>query len=425
MTSENRYRQAYVWIWLPGETSPVVAGRLAPVGARYVFRYGKSYLARANAISIHQPELPLQAGPQPPLHGLTIAGCLRDASPDAWGRRVILHRELGQRGPGIDPDHLNEIAYMLESHSDRTGALDFQRSPTAYEPREVGQADLGDLLEAADRMERGLPLGPELEAALLHGTSIGGARPKARITSDKGKFVAKFSSHNDLYSVVKAEFLAMRLAAEVGLDVAPVELRRVAGKDVLLVARFDRRKAEDGWQRRAMVSALTLLELDELMARYASYENLATIVRHRFTAPRKTLEELFGRMLFNVLCGNTDDHARNHAAFRDGTSLSLTPAFDICPQARSGNEATQAMRIVGDESWSRVETCLRAAPAFLLGRERALAMARSQVEGIRNNWSAVCSEAGLTEAERSRFWRRQFLNPFVFEGGAEELENLL
>ena len=73
-----------------------------------------------------------------------------------------------------------------------------------------------------------------------------------------------------------------------------------------------------------MVSALTLLELDELMARYASYEQLATIIRHRFQAPRETLKELFARMLFNILCGNTDDHARNHAAFWNGKELSLT-----------------------------------------------------------------------------------------------------
>ena len=72
------------------------------------------------------------------------------------------------------------------------------------------------------------------------------------------------------------------------------------------------------------------------MAAYASYEDLAEIVRHRFEAPRATLRELFGRLVFNILCGNTDDHARNHAAFWDGARLSLTPAYDICPQARAG-----------------------------------------------------------------------------------------
>ena len=110
--------------------------------------------------------------------------------------------------------------------------------------------------------------------------------------------------------------------------------------DVLLVERFDRVKAGGGWRRKAMVSALTLLELDELMARYASYEQLATIIRHRFLAPREKLKELFGRMF------NTDDHARNHAAFWNGKDLSLTPAYDICPQNRTGGEATQAMLIM-------------------------------------------------------------------------------
>jgi len=109
--------------------------------------------------------------------------------------------------------------------------------------------------------------------------------------------------------VVKAEYVAMRLAAEVGIDVAPVELRNAAGKDALLVERFDREKTKTGWRRRAMVSALTLLELDEMMARYASYEDLATIIRHRFAAPKPTLRELFNRLLFDILCGNTDDHA--------------------------------------------------------------------------------------------------------------------
>lgn len=92
-----------------------------------------------------------------------------------------------------------------------------------------------------------------------------------------------------------------------------------------------------------MVSALTLLELEEMMARYASYEDLATIIRHRFTSPKEALRELFGRMALNILCGNTDDHARNHAAFWNGKDLSLTPAYDICPQARTGGEGTQAI----------------------------------------------------------------------------------
>jgi serine/threonine-protein kinase HipA len=66
-----------------------------------------------------------------------------------------------------------------------------------------------------------------------------------------------------------------------------------------------------------MVSALTLFELDELMARHASYDE---IIRHRFAEPTATLRELFGPLGFNILCGNTDDHARNLAA--SGTASS-------------------------------------------------------------------------------------------------------
>jgi len=87
MTSESRYREAYVWIWLPGETEPVVAGVLARADDQLVFNYGRSYLARADAIPIYEPELPLKAGVLPLLAGLSMPNCIRDAAPDAWGRR--------------------------------------------------------------------------------------------------------------------------------------------------------------------------------------------------------------------------------------------------------------------------------------------------------------------------------------------------
>ncbi len=319
--------------------------------------YGRSYLARKDAIPLYEPELPLRSGILPLTAGLSMPNCIRDAAPDAWGRRIIINREFGAQSRNVDPGSVDEFTYLLESGSDRIGALDFQASSANYLAREGAEVSLHELLNAAALVEKGVPLPAELDRVLLHGSSIGGARPKGMITSGNRKFVAKFSSQNDLYGVVKAEYIAMRLAADVGLTVAPVSLERAAGKDVLLIERFDRVKVERGWSRKPMVSALTLLELDELMARYASYEQLATIIRHRFQAPRKTLKELFARMLFNILCGNTDDHARNHAAFWNGKELSLTPAYDICPQGRTGGEATQAMLIMGQERASQIALC--------------------------------------------------------------------
>lgn len=414
MTSSPRKpEEAYVWVWLPGETEPVVAGRLAPSPAGLQFNYGRSYLARRDAIALYLPELPLQPGLLPLPAGLTMPGCLRDAAPDAWGRRVIINRLMGTPGADTDTEALDELTYLLESGSDRVGALDFQRSPTTYEARSGGDADLEVLLEAAAHVERGTPLPPELETALLHGTSLGGARPKAMLVDGDRKCVTKFSSTTDVYPVVKAEYIAMRLAGLVGLDVAPVTLVQAAGRDVLLVERFDRSKTAEGWQRKAVVSALTILELDEMMARYASYEALAEAVRHRFARPRQTLRELFARMVFNVLCGNTDDHARNHAAFWDGSQLSLTPAYDICPQARTGNEASQAMLIHGDNRLSRLSVCLRAAPQFLLSEADARALVERQIAGIGDHWQQVCDEAALSAVDRNLLWKRQFLNPDV------------
>jgi len=415
MTSKQAPTEAFVWVWRPGEIEPVVAGRIERDGTRYIFNYGRSYLERKGSIPLYEPELPLQRGAIPPFDGLSLAGCLRDGAPDAWGRRVIINQMFGKKGDDVDVNVLDEITYLLESGSDRIGALDFQASGTKYEPRLRGAATLEELLAVAERVEKGVPITPELERAVFHGTSLGGARPKAAIETDDAKFIAKFSSGNDITNVVKAEFVAMRLATMLGLNVAHTELRHAGGKDVLLVQRFDRLKTDKGWTRKAMVSALTLLGLDEMAGRHARYQDFAEIIRTRFAEPKKTLHELYGRLVFNVLCGNTDDHARNHAAFWDGTKLILTPAYDICPQNRRGREANQAMAITGDKRTSTLATCLEAAPQFLLSEKAAIEIIQKQIEGIHEHWDGICEEAALSEVDRRVLRAGPFFNPYAFE----------
>jgi len=416
MTSDPAPRSnGFVWIWLPGALEPVIAGQLVRRDEGVRFNYGQSYLKRPDALPIYLPELPLTAGLQPLLPGLTIASSIRDAAPDAWGRRVILNRKFGARRKDLDKLELDELTFLLESGSDRIGALDFQNSAVDYVPR-ISEATLTELMASARKVEENVPLSPELDQALHHGSSIGGARPKALLTDDNRKLIAKFSSSGDTYSVVQAEFVAMRLAALAGLDVAPVGVVSLAGRDALLIERFDRNAVGNGWARKAMVSALTIAGLDEMMARYASYEDLAQTIRQRFTNPTSTLRELFARIAFNILTGNTDDHARNHAAFWDGSQLTLTPAYDICPQPRSGQEATQAMLIVGEDRSSRIETVLRAAANFHLSESDAIALIISQIDTITNHWHDVCAEAQMGEVDRNLLWRRQFLNPYAFTG---------
>lgn len=415
MISSQESKEAYVWIWLPEKTEPIVAGKLENDGNYITFNYGRSYLKRSDAIAIYLPELPLQSGILPLLNGLNMPNAIRDSAPDAWGRRVIINRKMGLRGNDTDTAVLNEITYLLESGSDRIGALDFQFSPAEYIPRSAQNAKLEELLQSAERVQNGIPLSPDLDQALFHGSSIGGARPKALLEDCDSKFIAKFSASSDPYSVVKAEYIAMRLAAFCGLNVAPVKLVQVLGKDVILIERFDRYKVKSGWARKSMVSALTLFGLSDMMARYASYEDFAEIIRQRFIEPKATLKELFGRLVFNILCGNNDDHARNHAAFWNGKDLTLTPAYDICPQNRTGNESTQAMKIVGSNSYSQLKTCLDAAHHFLLSEKEAVEIFDTFQTIIRDNWDDVCDEAELTKVDKSFFWGRQFLNPFSIE----------
>ena len=415
ISNESGYSEAFVWIWLPGATKPVVAGKLTADGDKLVFNYGKSYLDRKNAISIYDTELPLKAGALPLMPGLSMPGCIRDASPDAWGRRVLINKKLGLKSADADIARLDELTYLLESGTDRIGALDFQLSAFEYIPRSSENVTLDELLQSAERVEKGIPLTAELDQALYHGSSIGGARPKALIEDGDTKYIAKFSSSTDLFNVLKTEFISMRLADLVGLNVALVLLTKSSNRDVLLIERFDRIHTGHGWQRKSMVSALTLLGLDEMMARYASYQDLAEIIRHKFTNASTTLRELFSRLVFNILSGNTDDHARNHAGFWDGRMLTLTPAYDICPQARSGNEASQAMLISGDNRMSRISACLKAAHHFLLVEKEAVAIVANQISTIGENWSTLCEEADLTETDRTLLWGRQFLNSFAFD----------
>lgn len=416
MTSDGDRAEVFVWTWLPGRTTPVVAGRLLPRGDRVDFVYGRAYLDRPDAVSLFGPELPLRPGPLAPRAGLDLAGCLRDALPDAWGRRVLIDRLTGRRGVAARDVELDEWTIMLSSSSNRVGALDFQEGPDRWVPRDPDGGTLRDLEEAAQRVARGEPLPEGLALALFHGSSIGGARPKAVLRDGGRQWIAKFSSSQDTYEVVKAEFLAMRLAERVGLEVAPVARTAVNGRDVLLVERFDRRWTDGGWSRNAVVSALTVLGEHELSAHHASYTDLAERIRALFTSPEATLRELFGRLVFNVLVGNTDDHARNHAAFWEGERLTLTPAYDVCPQARGTREAGQALVIVDGDRRSRLATCLAAAPHFLLSTAEARRLIDAQVESLRAGWQDACDEAGLADGSRRLLAGRQVFNPFAFDG---------
>jgi serine/threonine-protein kinase HipA len=388
-----------------------VCGRLDEQANGIWFTYARSYRARENAVSIYHPELPVEAdGPRKAADGDRLPLCIDDAMPDSWGRRLVNYRLKAGYA------ELSELTYLTASGSDRIGALDFQRSPTEYVPRDSSAPSLEDLADAARRIEEGMPLHPRLEQALLHGTSIGGARPKALVEGEGRCLIAKFSSTTDTYPVVAGEYVAMTLARRCGLHVAPVSLVEVDKRAVLLVERFDRPGAN---RRQRVVSALTVLAMNTFPSgRYATYTALADAIRRSFRNPDATLRELFGRISFNILSGNTDDHGRNHAALVHEDGLALSPAYDLCPQARTGSQAHQAMAYgPNDERDARIVPLVEASAVYHLDKADARDLVNEQVEVIRGAWDEVCDDAHLTAQQRATFLGRQFLNPSVFERG--------
>ncbi|MEZ5179980.1 MAG: HipA domain-containing protein [Acidimicrobiales bacterium] len=403
--------EAYVWAWLPSSTEPVVAGILQRRGTNHRFAYARSYRERPDAISLYEPELPLREGWIEPREGLTIAGAIRDAGPDAWGQRVIIEGLYGDPR-AVDPGDIDQLTYLLESASNRIGALDFQHDPERYVARQ-GSATLDELHGAAMDLVEGRDLAPELAKALIDGTAVGGARPKVVIEDHGRSYIAKLSVSTDPYPLVKAEAVGLELARRVGIEVPPARLTRSLGRDVLLVERFDR----VGGARRLVVSGLTMVGLDEMFARHATYPDILDVLRRRGSDP-DVGRRLFERIVCNIAIGNNDDHARNHAAFWDGTALTLSPAYDLCPQPRSGETSYQAMAIgrEGEARASSLATCVEAAPIYGIDRSDALDVVNAQLDTISEAWDDVAEACELTKAQRGYLFGRQVLNPSITYG---------
>jgi len=396
--------EAYIWIWLPGEYEPVVCGKLEAEDNKYRFVYGRSYLERPNAIALDPRELPLRNEVFTPIFGETHS-VIRDAAPDAWGRRVLDYKTGGQP--------LSELDYLLRAGGDRIGSLDVRLEPVGY-TRTEQNATIHDLLNAAEIVESGRPLPASLGNALLHGSSVGGARPKSLLTEGKNKWIAKFSSSTDHYPVVRGEYAAMRLAEKCGIKISEITIKKIMGKDVVLVKRFDREFIAGHWHRFFQISGLTALQLHETEASLASYPELASFIRRSGELYPADARQLFRRMIFNILIGNTDDHARNHAFFWDGKSYRLTPAYDICPLLRAGQTASQAMIVGSNGRESTIRNALSQPEQFGLSYSEAKAIQEEITETIRNRWDETAELAGLTDRESRMLKQATVLSPACF-----------
>jgi serine/threonine-protein kinase HipA len=323
------------------------------------FAYGLNYLKRPNAIEVDPVSLSLSDKTAVrkktlyPAGDLLLFGGVRDAAPDAWGRRVI---EAKLKVPA---NSLPESAYLLHAGSDRVGALDVRDSLNALpRPGLSHWNSLEYLMEAAARIEEGQPVPTHLDAIFEAGSALGGARPKASVRDGRGLlWLAKFSSAGDAFNVPMIEASALQLAREAGLQVPEVRFQAIGNRTVLLIQRFDRYWAEPDHlmtqalpadllatgpggatveKRLAFISGLTLLGCDEMASRSKAYADLAQAIR-RYGHPtviRQDNEELFRRMIYNIFVSNDDDHLRNHGFLWDPRlpGWRLSPLYDVLPR---------------------------------------------------------------------------------------------
>lgn len=328
------------------------------------FQYVQSWEAHPGKFML-DPRLDLHSGEQYPDAGAPGFGIFMDSAPDRWGRMLMERREAAEADrEDREMKVLREVDFLLGVHDiTRMGALRFRKvdGGNFLDDRENAAppvTSLGELAEISRKLEEpGVEKLPEYERWLsiliAPGTSLGGARPKANFTDLSGTlWFAKFPSKEDRHDVGGWEFLVHQMARDAGIWVPASRLEKFGdGYHTFCVERFDR----IGESRRMFVSAMTLLERQDGQAG-ASYVDLVQLISDQGARNHinSDLEQLYRRVVFNVLVGNRDDHLRNHGCLRDKTGWRLAPAFDMNPNlykhehalTLDGNVAAPSMKAV-------------------------------------------------------------------------------
>ncbi len=406
MISRTTSNECYVYITLPGETSPVTAARFQLTKDRNGnalgrLAYGRRYRARNNAVPIDPFELKLDATTYETTGLKGIFGALRDAGPDHWGRRII-ERHVGAA-------QLGELDYLLHSPDDRAGALGFgldQKPPAPL--RKFNQTlDLARLQALADKIVADEERPPSVETAqveelLLVGTSMGGARPKVVVEADGALWIAKFNRHDDKWNHARVEHAMLVLARSVGIQAAESKVVVVGGRDVLLIKRFDREKTTGGYRRARMLSGLTLLRAeDSHQSRNKwSYILLVEELRRISADPKHDAKELFRRMCFNALISNTDDHPRNHAVIAPNYDWQLSPAYDLTPMPHISEEHRDLALICGDAGrYANKENLLTQNMRFLIEKADAKNLIGEMETAVKADWYKIARREGASERD--------------------------
>lgn len=390
--------KTYVYLHLGGEFIPAGLLTMHQDGQDVVsnFAYGRRYLERSGAAPVDPLQLPLGFDNY---YAQGVFRAFQDASPDGWGRHLLDRAAERHR---VIP---SEFEYLtVQSQEDRIGALAFgpdlkgpRPSMPSWRPKEIPgeHLDLSAMIQNVDALLNHEDLPLDQQRFFIRGSSIGGAQPKAAVSYEEKFWIAKFSRNLEQWPTCRIE-----LAAMCGIRVPECRVIDVGGRDVFLTARFDR----NGSQSRChFLSAMTLTGADSMTG--GTYGDIALAIRRFGVTPhlKADLEELFRRMVFNILCHNWDDHLKNHGFLYHAPSgkWRLSPAYDIVPQPRrDGEEASYLTLGIGKQGrLATLDNALSRCADFDLAPPRALEIARDMTVLVRDNWRAQNQLAGVPESK--------------------------
>lgn len=303
-------------VWMNG----VRVGRMAltPDGL-CGFEYDAAYLRTGASISPYF--LPLQPGlmvaKRDPFRG--GFGVFDDSLPDGWGS-LVLDRYLREKG--IDPYRLNILERLSLVGSTGRGALEYR--PDESMASGDGIPDLGRLAAEAEEILNSREVVGSMETFYRYAGSSGGARPKVFVKADSREWLVKFRASSDPQHVGEVEYHYSLLARRCGIRMP--ETRLFDGK-YFGVERFDR--TPQG--KVHTVSAAGLLHADYRIPSL-DYSVLLKVCQH-LTKDIEQVYDLFRLMVFNVVTGNRDDHAKNFSFQLIGNEWKLSPAYDLLPSS--------------------------------------------------------------------------------------------
>lgn len=303
------------------------------------FIYDETWLTNADRFKVSS-DLDLISGYQlrkaPSAHDSAFHFAFADTAPDAWGRRVIAREHAKRRKEDTTIAALTELDYLLAVDDfSRIGALRLRDKDGKYlRTAEDGRRTTPPLIElqhmfnASRAVEKGEETTEDLKYLQGKGTSLGGMRPKCTVIDDMGLLaIGKFPSINDARSVTRGEVLALCLAKQAGIDAAPARIIEIEGIPVAIIQRFDR-TADNG--RIPYLSAASMLQASREQDH--SYTEIADAIRANGLSPTEDVQQLWRRMVFNLLITNVDDHLQNHGFLHVARGQwRLAPAFDINP----------------------------------------------------------------------------------------------